>query len=294
MPSFALALSCVLGAAWFLAMDTPEVDMRSGCKGLLLVLVLVALILVAVDTANAMDPHGNLLHVDFWYDTWRNGWVGCLFPFSAPLFLGSCRHKVYAVRLSPDRIMLFAMPFLAAVSLCYLSLHAPLQRCSALTSSVAAFLNGSSSLSLLQLVEANRLVLVASNLTTSQSTVSDGLVEISMWLFSVAAQASAMTTFVSAMVHTQSMVMCAASFAAVLCAKASLERHAPVLVFAAIVGAAAALSIVEYATAADAPPPPPNLEMDTLFDDAGEQTRDDDVGSSSAFSIGSPCSTSHA
>ena len=166
-------------------------------------------------------------------------------------------------RLSADRVGLFALPFLAMVSVCFLSLEGQLQPPSAL------WWRGG-----------NTTALAATALTGVTGS-------------------AAVVAFVSAMLRTENMLACAACFATVFTARQALLRPAPMLQAAAAVAAGVCVfALVEHCTASDSALLVAEAEareaaaegdggLDTLFDRFPRGGGDDEDGaSSSAFSIG--------
>lgn len=154
-----------------------------------------------------------------WQQKVRAGWVGAVFPCMAPLLVASCRQSMGpSTTLSGDKLVLFSLPFVAVVSLCYLSLHAPLQQCTVLSASVESYLNGSSPLSLLQLIEENQALL-------SLGHTRDGVAAIAVWLFAAISVAGALMAFVGAMLRGDSVLSCAACFIAVFCCRRVLQEQ---------------------------------------------------------------------
>ena len=333
--SLALGLGCVLCSAWFLVLDTPapllRVTARNAVRLALVITVLVCLVLVAVDEAAAPllqhKVHNSTANnstttttvVVFWYDTWRGNWLGLVIPFAAPALLGSCRcSRLKAARLDADRVVLFALPFLAAVSLCYLSMHAPLQKCVALTSSVEAYLNGSTSMDLLQLIEANVVVVHRNDNATGigadrDAPVQTGAADVGVWLLAAGSMWCTLVAFTSAMTHTDNMLSCSLCFCAVLVCKQALVAVSdndtrPLLTGSAVATSIAALcALAEGSTCPDMETLQSDMQhaelyarasrlsdLDALYythsqlADTAEGEGGVDCSSCSAFSIGNP------
>ena len=52
---------------------------------------------------------------------------GVVLPALAPVFLCTSRHRMASSRLRPDSMVTFALPFVTALSLSYLSVYTPMR-----------------------------------------------------------------------------------------------------------------------------------------------------------------------
>ena len=53
--------------------------------------------------------------------------LGILLPALAPLCICASRHRIVSSNLRPDAVVIFALPFVMALSLCYLSVYTPMR-----------------------------------------------------------------------------------------------------------------------------------------------------------------------
>ena len=57
----------------------------------------------------------------------QSAWLGIVVPALAPIFLCTSRHHMATAQLRPDAVVGFALPFVMALSLCYLSVYTPMR-----------------------------------------------------------------------------------------------------------------------------------------------------------------------
>ena len=55
----------------------------------------------------------------------QSAWLGLVLPLLTPLALHACRHRATSAAMTADMIVAFAMPFVAALSVSYLSVYTP-------------------------------------------------------------------------------------------------------------------------------------------------------------------------
>ena len=57
----------------------------------------------------------------------QGGWLGVILPALTPFAIGSCKERARALQLHSHEVVVFALPFLTAIAVCYISVYTPMR-----------------------------------------------------------------------------------------------------------------------------------------------------------------------